>query len=295
MRRVYIVAIGIVVGVLLAVSAIADAQPVAHPAQQDANLLRNPSFEGTYIYQDGIPEVRVAPEWRAYWKDSLACLPDWVVPGGSPAGLVKRPEYRYSSLPLDPRRVRSGQKSQIAFVTYGVNLAGVYQQVPGLTGNPVVRAGAWMQSWASAENDPTKNEGGDMFATICIDPRGQADPWARRVQCAEWQWVPPSGSGTTGEFAYVRSPEVRADGGQVTVFILWMGRWAVRHNDVYVDDADLQIVGTTGPTATPYPTYTPRPTYTPYPTYTPGAPGTGVDYERIKSDVATVVATWDRR
>jgi hypothetical protein len=221
-------------------------------ASTPQNLLRNPGLEGTYIPFNGIGELKTAPEWTPFFKENIQCLPDWSVPGGSAAHLVKRPEYKDATLDIDERRVRSGEKAQVIFVTYGVEIGGVYQKVPGLVGNPVVQASFYGQSWASARNDPTKNEGGDMFATVCIDPRGGDDPWARRVQCAEWQWVPPSGP--DGEFAQIYSPEVRVDGGQVTVFILFMGRWATLHNDGYADDASLWIVESGGaPTPCPTP------------------------------------------
>ena len=288
MKKVYVTAAMILVGFLVStiIALQPQAQPQVQPQAQNDNLLLNPGFEGIYTAQDGISEVRVAPYWRAYWKENLICLPDWLVPGGSPAQFVKRPEYRYAGLPLDERRVRSGQKSQLAFVTYGVNLAGVYQQSPELTGRPTVQAGVWAQSWSSAENDPTQNVGGDMFATVCIDPAGQMDPWARRVQCSEWQGVPPSGA--DGTFAYIQSPQVQAQRERVTVFVLWMGRWAVRHNDIYLDDAQLMVVGAEQPTVTPCPTCAPCPSVTPCPT---GQPGDCASVE----DMQTVIAEWDRR
>jgi len=272
-------------------------------AQIAQPTLVNGGFEGDYIAQDGIPQILVPEQgWRAFWMDRGQPLPPWAVPGGSPAELLKRPEYKPLTRDIDEKRVRSGEISQCLFSPYGVLIAGLFTVVEDVPEGAYVEALVHAQSWASAKHNPARNEGGDMFATVCIDPKGGTDPWSIRLQCAEWTWVPEAGS--DGDWAKVHSPVVKALGSKVTVILLGHGRWATVHNDLYFDDAEVRLVDGPGG-GTPYPTYTPLPTYTAYPTYTPGPNGTpapGGDWpslQDIKNAVATVVAerdpvTWPR-
>ena len=252
--------------------------------------LINGGFEGDYIAQDGIPQILVPEQgWRAFWMDRGQALPPWAVPGGSPAELLKRPEYKPLTRDVDEKRVRSGETSQCLFSPYGVLIGGLFTVVDDVPEGAYVEALVHAQSWASAKHNPAWNEGGDMFATVCIDPKGGTDPWSIRLQCAEWTWVPEAGS--DGNWADVCSPVVKVLEGKVSVFILGHGRWATVHNDLYLDDAEVRLVdgpGGVAPTYTPYPTYTAYPTYTPKPNETP-APGAGPSLEEIKEAVGTVV------
>lgn len=219
---------------------------------QTSNLLVNPSFEGVYYDQDNIDQIKVANGWRAFWKQDLLAMPDWAL-SGNDHRYVKRPEYKPLSLSIDAGRVRSGQLSQCLFATYGVLIAGV-QQTVSIKEGAWYQASAYVQSWSSTKGDPTKNEGGDMYAVVGIDPYGGTSPWSRRVLWGDWVYVPPKGE--TAQFALTSSPVVQARSDRVTVFILGDGRWATVHNDLYIDDANLVEVSLG---VTPVPTPVPAP------------------------------------
>lgn len=204
--------------------------------------IENPSFEGVYAPQDGISQVLVAPGgWRAFWLDRGDNLPLWGVPGGSPSSLLKRPEYKPLEDYVDFRRVRSGDMSQCLFSAWGVLLAGVFAPIHDVEPGTTIRASVYVQSWSSTGHDPGENVGGDMFVTVCIDPSGGTYPWSRRLQCGEWVWAPPAGHGSNGIFAKAYSPPVLVPEGNATIFVIGHGRWAVSHNDLYLEDAGVEV------------------------------------------------------
>jgi len=243
-------------------------QPVVMPrpyTANPANLLDNPSFEGDYYPFHGIGNLQVAESWGAMWWPRGE-LPLWAVSGGSD-GPIRRPEYKPLPLEVDSGRVRTGERSQAFFTFYGVLLGGVYQTVP-VPADSFLQASVWAQTWTSAFDDPSQSTG-EMYVTVCVDPAGGTDPWARRVQCADWQ----APSYERGEFRIVASPVVQAEGARVTVFILAHHKWSIKHGDMYIDDAALVVTDASGEC----------PTCPECPACPPCEPGTTepVDYDRI--------------
>lgn len=250
-------------------------------AQGPVNLVRNPSFEGTYATQDGKSTIIVAPEWRGFWKDG-GSLPDWAQGGASP-GPIRQPEYKAATLAVDIRRVRTGATAQCLFTFYGVMLGGV-QQTVSVTKDASYQGGAYVQAWTDDSNDPCRTKG-QMVATVGIDPYGGTDPWARRVIWSDWQDANPG----CGKWFEIKSPVVTAEAGQVTVFYLFQHRWSLQHGDAYTEDAWLREV-TNGTSPTPVPTTTPCsacpvcPAITPCPTPVPGGTcicNCEIDYNKI--------------
>jgi LysM repeat protein len=85
-----------------------------------------------------------------------------------------------------------------------------------------------------------------------IDPTGGANPYAHSVVWSE----PMRSEDTWGQL----SVQATAQGESVTVFVFSAPKYPVLHNEVYLDDARLVVVGQEeGPTPTPEPTATPAP------------------------------------
>jgi LysM repeat protein len=219
------------------------------PAQEQVsvNLLADADFEAPppWPQQDGIGEVQVAPGWRAYYLDAP---PKYVEvpsncsdhPHDAPCFWM-RPEFRDNT--SFASRIHSGQRSQKYFSYGRMHEAGLWQQVRGIPIGARVRFSIWTQAWMCADPDQC-GEGGahsdnpsDMHLRVGIDPLGGTDPFTPTVvwsaERPAWdKWV---------QFQV----ETIAISDTVTVFTHsradW--EWARINNDVYLDDANLVIVG----------------------------------------------------
>jgi hypothetical protein len=169
------------------------------------------------------------------------------------------PEYKPLPATLDARRVVDGETAQCWFLNWAVMDAGVYQLVR------TAQAGAWYrfsvsaQAWCDEGNDPRVSQG-EMYVALGIDPYGRTEPFGMGVLWSRWAWV-------SADHERVESPIVQAQGGLVTVYVRAWNKWRLRHNDVYVDAARLDLVELGGEPG-------PEP-----------EPGEGVDYERIRGIV----------
>jgi LysM repeat protein len=151
------------------------------------------------------------------------------------------PEYRDSKgTQIGPSRVRSGLDAQKYFTFWSVHEAGLLQTVnvpPGST----VRFSAYMHAWSSNEDmnelkPSTFQSSGQvsMHMRVGIDPTGGDDPWSANVV-----WSPEHDSYDTFGYYEVRAV---AQSDKVTVFTHSMPEKAMKHNDVYVDDAELVAI-----------------------------------------------------
>ncbi len=231
--------------------------------QEGPNLLRNGNFEEgelgqAWPFQDGIPEVQIAPGWRAFYLDnppSYAAAPDYCQ--GDVRCAWGRPEFRGVDAIEYPYRVRSGRLSQKYFSWNRQHEAGLYQQVSGITPGTRLRFGVWIQTWscmpASSETwnqCPTgtlSNNPAPMHIWVGIDPTGGTEWWAPTVV--------RSPEGNAYDQWTLFQVEATAQSDKVTVFIHSRADWVDRtpriNNDVYIDDASL--VAITPPTKTPPP------------------------------------------
>ncbi len=205
--------------------------PAAEVEAQEGNLLRNPSFEGTYHAWNGIPEIQVADDWTPWW---VAQQPS------DPPEINRRPEYKRADGALFPNRVHSGSSAQQWFTFYSTHIAGMYQQVSGIQPGKQLQFSIWAQAWSSSADDPNVSVSpGVINLQIGIDPTGDSNPWAGTVIWSGTyniydQWVP-------------LSIEAIAQSGTVTVFTKSAPKYAVKHNDTYWDDAVLAVVGDAPP------------------------------------------------
>ncbi len=256
-------------------------------AQEGPNLLRNGDFEEgqagqAWPFQDGIPEVQVAPGWRAFWLDDppsyVAPPPDYCQ--GDPKCAWGRPEFRGTAVYEYPNRVRSGQFSQKYFSYNRQHEAGLYQQVSGIQPGTRLRFSVWIQTWSCMPESSEK-------WNVCPTGDRSHNPAPMHI----WVGIDPTGGTNWAAPTVVRSPEreaydqwtlfeveATAESDTVTVFIHTRADWQDRipriNNDVYIDDASLVAVTPPSPTPLPPPpTATPGPSPTPLPTPTPRPDG----------------------
>ena len=269
----------LVVSILLTAPCWLPAAPAA-AQQSPPNLLVNGDFEAWpaagWPWQDGVPEVQISPGWRAFYVDTP---PDWVT---APT-YWKRPEFRDVKRAEYAYRVHGGYLAQKYFTFGGQHIAGLYQQVGGITPGTPLRFSIYMETWscmAGAEWNicPTgakSNSPSPMHTRVGIDPYGGTNPWSPNIiwsaeTNAYDQWT-------------LFSVDAVAQAGAVTVFTYshadWFDSVFRMANDVYVDDGSLVVLAempapaateapTSAPTATPDPSL---PTATPTPTRTPAA------------------------
>lgn len=263
---------------------------MAQAQEPGVNLLRNGDFEegaGTsWPFQDGIPEVQVAPGWRAFYVDnppSYAKIPFNCADNPTTCSYWRRPEFRGVSAAEFSYRVHTGFLAQKYFTFAGQHEAGLYQQVNGITPGARLRFSAYMVTWScmpsadqwnSCPTAPLSNSPALMHTKVGIDPTGGTNPWSPSVV-----WSPEYN--TIDNWTQL-SVEAEATGGTVTVFTYswadWMDNIFRVNNDVYLDTASLVVVSDPTPQPTDAPTQNPVETpaveYTPGPTATPQPDGT---------------------
>jgi LysM repeat protein len=202
---------------------------------QEGNLLRNPSFEGTYHAWSSIPEIQVADEWTPWWVAQQE---------SDPPEINRRPEYKRADAALYPKRVHSGSAAQQWFTFHATHIAGMYQQVSGIQPGKRLQFSIWAQAWSTSEDDPNVSiSPGVINLQIGIDPTGDSNPWAGTVV-----W---SGAYNVYDTWIPLSVEAVAQSGTVTVFMKSAPKYPVKHNDTYWDDAVLAVVGDAPPPASP--------------------------------------------
>jgi len=238
-------------------------------AQGTTPVLVNPGFDGAFTVRDGASEVRIAEGWEYTYisGDDRQCR--------SPCF---RPEF------TPEEQIAVNGKSQRWFTTYARQWASVHQVVN-------VVPGKWYEfscdAYAISEPD------GQQAVFVGANP-WSAGPFDRTMI---WGQQQPWGSYRTWNRLTVT---FQAWSNKARVAVGANNNYATKNNAAYWDNCSIREVSIgTQPTQTPYPTHTPFPTWTPpivtpCPTCGPGG-GDGCDYGRIRSDVATVVAEWDRR
>ena len=215
-------------------------------AQGPVNLLTNPGFEGAYNPQDNQGEIRVANGWRAFWSEGQRYVPG--IDGGFNDHPTRRPEYNAALPGVDPYRIRSGQAAQHWFSFSGTSYAGVMQRVEGVQVGNTYQARAWLQGWCDNADGNTHYCAPNVaYVSIGIDPDGGDWYGSRAIQWSQWQAL-------TGGYLRYNSPPVVANGTRVTVYISVAFKWPLKHDDAYLDDAELVVL-----TSSPQPTPTPTP------------------------------------
>ncbi|MBN1923125.1 MAG: LysM peptidoglycan-binding domain-containing protein [Anaerolineae bacterium] len=241
-------------------------------AQAGGNLLVNGDFEmgagEAWPFQDGIPEVQIAPGWRAYYVDerpAYAKIPYHCDPADTRCAWG-RPEFRGTSAAEFAYRIHGGFLSQKYFSWNRQHEAGLYQQVSNIQPGTPLRFQVYMQTWSCLpegewNNCPTgnlSNQPAPMHTRIGIDPTGGTNPWAATVI-----W---SAEIDAYDVWTLFSVDAVAKASTVTVFTYsradWPEPWPRISNDVYIDDAILIVIGQGQVQPTPAPATTPAATPT---------------------------------
>jgi len=198
-----------------------------------ANLVENPSFEGEYsAYEppEGHPDcdlgvcqtAQMAPGWTPWWRSHDPADPGYI---------IRMPEYKPASpIFTDPVRVRTGSAAQQYFTFFSTHEAGFYQQVTVTAGSEYCFS-IWGHSWSAQDDDDAYSgpEDGVLMQKVGIDPTGGTD-W----QSPDITWTEPiTQYDVYGQFAVTATAQAPV----VTVFVYSQPSYAVKHNDVYWDDA----------------------------------------------------------
>jgi len=196
----------------------------------------------TFLWQT----VQVPVGWTAWWQppNEDADAPDFFAHHPNRCGRSApndcvpwhNPEYRdTAAAPQNPPRRLAGDNSLKYFTFYSVHEAGVYQTVGGVKPGQRLRFSVYMHTWASNRNDPYRSEGQQtMGLRVGIDPYGGHDPWSSNIT-----WSP---AGDAYDQWALFGVEAVAQSDHVTVFTRSTPVYPLQHNDVYVDEASLEIV-----------------------------------------------------
>jgi LPXTG-motif cell wall-anchored protein len=229
-----------------------NAQAAPHKAA-GPNLLKNADFESSFAQIN--PDAQVAANWSAWWTPHPDSAPEWA---------YLQPNFGPSAgtcTTTCAHRIHGGGNAQRMFRLFAAYEGGLYQQV-AVPLNADVRFSIYTQGWSSEQNDPvnTSISGTDMRMKIGIDPTGGTNPYSPNIVWSE----PRNVLDSWYQFVlYARSQNTT-----ITVFTYAAPFGSRRNNDVYWDDASLNVLsGDLAATAqASYPTATPAPiVYTPTP------------------------------
>ena len=256
----------------------------AAPTADGPNPLQNPSFEAPWVKQccrtdlpagqppTVIDEIQVAQGWSAWWLE-----PDAAHPATGPAPTWHRPEYgpAYCGWWICDPRVHSGADAQKYFTFFSVHDAGMYQQVSGIKPGSILRFSIYMEAWSTHENTGPSMLTQHMGMRVGIDPFGGTNPWSGNVV-----WTEVSDSFDAWALYTVQAT---AQAGTVTVFTRSTPYYGFQHNDVYLDDASLVVVGAGSVSGGGSIVQPPAPTPAP-------AAGPGGSYVVVPGDILTRIA-----
>lgn len=205
------------------------------------NLLFNSSFEGEYSAYDppgGHPDciwgpcnsAQMADGWTPFWRSHDPSDPGWI---------YIMPEWKPATTDFtDPVRVRSGERAQQWFTFYATHDAGIYQQVNGTTPGANYCLSVWAHGWSNNNDDPYSDpvDHGFLNQFIGIDPTGGTDYLSQNIV-----WTAPTTQ--YDEYGLFKLDNVMAQAESMTVFFRSEPLFAVKHNDVYWDDAIFAMQG----------------------------------------------------
>ena len=216
------------------------------------NLLQNPSFEGEYskyVPPGGHPDcplgicnsVRTAASWTPWWTLHNNSDPEYI---------IKQPEFTAAEADFwyGPERTRSGSHAQQYFTLYATHEAGVYQQVATQIGGAYCFS-VWGHSWSAADDpDPLNNAGdalsgpdyGQLWQKVGIDPTGGTDWTSPNIIWSDQETSVKGRHQYDVHALFIVTATAQAD--TATVFLYSQPDFAVKHNNVYWDDATFSLL-----------------------------------------------------
>lgn len=200
----------------------------------DTNLITNPGFEGEYSHW--LPQystAQMAPNWTPWWVNDADHDPEWAMP-----------EYKKADGNIYPDRVYEGSAAQQWFNFHRSSYAGIYQQINNVVPGQTYRFSIWAQVWSSTSDTPRPSENpGNPNFRIGIDPTGDARPGPVGDAPSTVVWSNYAPMGSIIDNWYQMTIDVTAQNSTITVYVNSSPQWAVKHNDIYVDAANLIAVG----------------------------------------------------
>lgn len=225
MGRIWAVLIGLVVitaGVAIASASDSRTRP-PEPANEGGNLLANPSFEGDYHPYDPDPEI---PDCPSGICNTVQMADNWTPWWVKNRDTDVNPEYKPAEV---PERVHSGERAQQYFSLWRTHEAGFYQRAAVQSGQEYCFR-IWGHAWSSDQDDPTTSNS-VLEQKVGLDPTGGTEWDSPNVE-----WGPTLQQyDVYGRFIVCAT----AVGNHVTVFTHAKPMWAVKHNDVHWDSAEL--------------------------------------------------------
>jgi hypothetical protein len=240
------------------------AAPAQGPAAEEpipnvpGNLLANPSMELPYFKQccqpdlsryfpnTPIDEVQVPNGWSGWWRDAALPLypPRCDYQGAAPdCKAFHRPEFRDAAaggggFAAYANRIHSGRNAEKYFTFYSIHEAGMYQRVTnGIRPGQRLHFSIYLQAWSTHEAENLVSSGQQtMNLRVGIDPFGGTDPFSANIV-----WSP---FGDSYDVYKQFSVEAVAQSNAVTVFTYSRPIYPLQHNDGYLDDGALVVVGT---------------------------------------------------
>jgi LysM repeat protein len=231
--------------IMMLPAASALAATVQRPSSQEAgtNLLVNPGFEGIGRPSDNTQrndgnwtrdtfigaqygEIYTPEGWVTWWEE----------------GDYKRPECKViaNESPFNgtPNRIHAGYYSGMCFTFFGKQNAGYYQVVRNIPAGSQVEASFNAHAWSCGEDGGSYSCGDphSFYFRVGIDPNGGTDPFSSNII-----WSAPyyhyDNYGLVGPLQ-----ATVGESNAATMFMQAYGKWAIKHNDAYFDDASLKLV-----------------------------------------------------
>ena len=198
----------------------------------------NGSFDLPYGVHPAHDNIFTAHGWSPWWSDRK--WPDQDQNVNRP---IATPEYKAITLLDDAQRVLDGDSCQCLFVFGKLMQAGVFQRVPVAAGKRCT-FGVAFETWCSQSDNPRVSDA-ELYLRVGIDKRGGTDWEADSIVWGNWVRGAP-------EYARTAISAV-AECDEVTLWIHAWNKWAVRHNDCYLDAATFEVEGEQPPPPPPEP------------------------------------------
>ena len=196
-----------------------------------------PSFEGGFYKHHNRGNMLVANGWQYHDFGSHAHP-------FRDNGEYKEPELQPEVVDIGRGRVHSGEYGQKGHNTFSISRFFIFQEMPVLTGNWYEFA-AWLYVWTSKDDNPDVSAGSRYHARSIANPWGAKDAhtmvFGREAERRHYnQW-------------YHASVVFQAWASKVLVGVEGMAEFAVKHNDLYIDDATFREVWVVDSDAPPQP------------------------------------------
>lgn len=187
------------------------------------NLLVNPGFEGKYQPWQGQADIMMAEGW----------LPFWVPQSPSDEPWRNRPPAYWAG--TGAPFIRAGQTAQVCSTPWGTHIGGVMQTIP-VTPGQRLRLRAYGFAWSTDTDTLGQSaDPGNVRMKVGIDPTGGSTPFEPTVV-----WSVERSVYDQYDAGFV--VETIATHPAATVFLLSAPELPRKHNDIFWDDASLELV-----------------------------------------------------